>query len=381
MAKQIVITLKSVTYQGEKRIAAEFDYNPEFTGLLKMIPGCSWSQSLRAWHMPDTKESLDYLFGSFRGKAWLDLESLKRSRLEAPAQAIPTRLNPKVSLPELSAEASEKVIRFSQWLHSRRYSENTIRTYTESIRIFFRYFHAKETGNISNDDLIQFNNCYILANGFSSSFQNQVVNAVKLFYRTIENRVLDVELIHRPKREHLLPNVLSKQEVKSILEASTNVKHRAMLSTIYACGLRRGELLNLKISDLDTNRHLLIIRKSKGRKDRVVPVSDRVINMLHGYLMMYKPEHWLFEGQYKGDQYSEKSLQSVLKAAVNLANIGKPVTLHWLRHSYATHLLESGTDLRYIQELLGHKSSKTTEIYTHVSTQSLQKIKSPFDDL
>jgi integrase/recombinase XerD len=154
-----------------------------------------------------------------------------------------------------------------------------------------------------------------------------------------------------------------------------------MLSLIYACGLRRSELLHLKPTDVDSKRGLLIVKQSKGNKDRVVPLSEKTISMLREYFISYKPKIWLFEGQVKGEQYSEKSLQSVLKQSVEKAKIRKPVTLHWLRHSYATHLLESGTDLRYIQELLGHKSSKTTEIYTHVSTQSIQKIRSPFDEL
>jgi integrase/recombinase XerD len=154
-----------------------------------------------------------------------------------------------------------------------------------------------------------------------------------------------------------------------------------MLSLIYACGLRRSELLNLKLTDVDSKRGLLIIRQAKGKKDRVAPLPERIIVLLREYYIAYKPATWLFEGQVKGKQYSEQSLQSVLKQALLKAGIRKPVSLHWLRHSYATHLLEGGTDLRYIQELLGHKSSKTTEIYTHVTDKSLQKIKSPFDDL
>lgn len=154
-----------------------------------------------------------------------------------------------------------------------------------------------------------------------------------------------------------------------------------MLGLIYACGLRRSELLNLKPIDIDSKRGLLIIRQAKGMKDRVAPISAKVINMLRTYYKSHKPSLWLFEGQNAGEQYSETSLAKVLKMSCKKAKITKSVTLHWLRHSYATHLLESGTDLRYIQELLGHKSSKTTEIYTHVSTTSLQNIKSPFDDL
>jgi integrase/recombinase XerD len=154
-----------------------------------------------------------------------------------------------------------------------------------------------------------------------------------------------------------------------------------MLSLIYSCGLRRSELINLKLTDIDSNRNIVVIRQSKGKKDRIAPLSLKILEMLRDYFKLYKPKVWLFEGSIAGTIYSEQSLQSVLKQALAKVNIKKAVSLHWLRHSYATHLLESGTDLRYIQELLGHNSSKTTEIYTHVSTKNIQQIKSPFDDL
>ncbi len=185
----------------------------------------------------------------------------------------------------------------------------------------------------------------------------------------------------RPMRQKKLPNVLSKDEGRRIINTPSNLKHRVMLCLIYACGLRRGELLNLRKTDIDSGRVLLIIRNAKGRKDRVVPISLKLIEILRTYYKQYKPKVWLFEGQEPGARYSEQSLQRVFKRAVVQSKTSKPATLHWLRHSYATHLLESGTDLRFIQELLGHKSSRTTEIYTHVSTKSLRKIKSPFDDL
>ena len=226
-----------------------------------------------------------------------------------------------------------------------------------------------------------FNNEYILQNQLSASFQNQVVNAVKLFFQIIENKRMIVELIHRPRREKKLPNVLSKNEVKVILETPKNIKHKAMLSLIYACGLRRSELLNLTLKDIHSERNLLLIKQAKGKKDRVVPLSAKLIALLRDYYKAWKPITWLFEGQIPNTKYSEKSLENVLKQSLAKTNINKKVSLHWLRHSYATHLLESGTDLRYIQELLGHSSSRTTEIYTHVSTKNLQQIRSPFDDL
>ena len=154
-----------------------------------------------------------------------------------------------------------------------------------------------------------------------------------------------------------------------------------MLSLIYSCGLRCGELIALKPHDIDSKRNIVLIKNAKGKKDRIVPLSPKILEMLRVYFKLFKPTTWLFEGQIQSERYSAKSLQSVLKQALKKVNITKPVTLHWLRHSYATHLLESGTDLRYIQELLGHNSSRTTEIYTHVSTNRIQHIKSPFDDL
>lgn len=284
-------------------------------------------------------------------------------------------------LSSLSEATTLKLEEFNRWLRSRRYSENTVQTYGEAIKLFLRYFHNKNTGEINNDDLIRFNNDYILTNNLSASYQNQVVNAVKLFFRIVELRSMHTELIHRPKTPKLLPNVLSKEEVKQILSAPSNIKHKAMLSLIYSCGLRCGELLRLTIKDVDSYRGVLIIRQSKGRKDRISPLSSKTVDVLRDYYKAFKPVNYLFEGQVKGTMYDERSLQNVLKQSVAKARILKPVSLHWLRHSYATHLLEQGTDLRYIQEILGHSSCKTTEIYTHVSTKNIQNVSSPFDFL
>ena len=270
---------------------------------------------------------------------------------------------------------------FKNYLKSQRYSPNTIKTYTEALGVFFQFHSNKAPEKLEIEDIIHFNTGYILRKNISASYQNQVINAIKLFYRNWFKRFMNLDNIQRPRREKRLPNVLSKQEIKAILEAPTNLKHRALLSLIYACGLRRSEVLNLTLKDVLSDRNLLFIRQSKGKKDRVVPISHKIIEMLRDYYKAFKPKTWLFEGQYTGEQYSERSLQLVLKQALQKAGNKKPVSLHWLRHSYATHLLESGTDLRYIQELLGHSSSRTTEIYTHVSTQNLQQIRSPFDDL
>jgi len=270
---------------------------------------------------------------------------------------------------------------FRNYLEQRRYSKNTIKTYLECLRVFIAFHSKKLLNEITLQDVYLFNTEHILKKKCSSSYQNQVINSIKLFYRSQYNRKLDVEQIERPRREKKLPNVLSKHEVKKIIQAPVNMKHKLMLCLVYACGLRRSELLNLVPREIHSDRNLLVIKQSKGKKDRIVPISTNLIEQLREYFKIYKPKVYLFEGQTPGERYSDRSLQLVLKSAVNKAKINKPVTLHWLRHSYATHLLESGTDLRYIQELLGHSSSKTTEIYTHVSIRNIQQIRSPFDDL
>jgi integrase/recombinase XerD len=281
----------------------------------------------------------------------------------------------------MNRESEDAIIRFETWLLSKRYSKSTIKTYCDALRVFFTYHKHISIQRITMQHIIQFNNEYIIGRSLSISYQNQFVNALKLFYLIIQNTNVIIENIARPRREYRLPNVLSKEEVKLILNTHRNLKHRTMLCLLYSCGLRSGELLNLQPIHIDSKRNIILIKQSKGKKDRIVPLSSKILEMLREYYRLYKPKTYLFEGQKIGEKYDYRSLQLVLKQAVKKAGIQKPVTIHWLRHSYATHLLESGTDLRYIQELLGHNSSKTTEIYTHVSTKNIQHIKSPFDDL
>ncbi|MES2588534.1 MAG: tyrosine-type recombinase/integrase [Bacteroidota bacterium] len=371
-----ILQLKPILYKEERRLALYFERNEEIIQVLKAnFTDLQWSNSLSVWHCPESSKLKSELFKILKGKIWIDYKALNQ-------KIIPTNPSkPHQLLKELSLEQKSTIERFKNYLTARRYSSSTIKTYSDAITIFLRFYADKELHGISNLDVEFFNNEYILKHKYSSSYQNQVVNAIKLFFKVVHDKIIAVELIERPLREHKLPNVLSKEEVKAILDAHHNLKHKVMLSLIYSCGLRRSELLNLKPLDIDSKRNIVIIRQSKGKKDRITPLSPKVLEMLREYYRFYKPKAWLFEGQKDGEQYSEKSLQNVLKQSLIKCKISKPVTLHWLRHSYATHLLETGTDLRYIQELLGHSSSKTTELYTHVSTKNIQNVISPFDSL
>jgi integrase/recombinase XerD len=376
-----IVVIKRMTHNGESRLMLNFKFDPELFNLAKQVEGVQWSNSDKCWHVPDRNDMLGRLFTLFRGVAFLDYSDLKSKALLVPAGAKKERVKPGDLTGVLVAEEEEAIRSFRRWMYHCRYSRSTMRTYTASLITFLKFIKPRVALEVKEEDIVYFVTEYILRNGMSYAYQNQVLSALKLFYGEVYKTKLDIEKLNRPRREHRLPNVLGRGEVESILKAPLNLKHRTMLAMIYGCGLRRGELLNLEPPHVDRDRKLLIIKQAKGMKDRVVPLSDKMLARIREYREAYKPVVWLFEGQGKGKKYSEASLQEVFKKALKKSGIDKPATLHWLRHSFATHLLESGTDLRYIQELLGHKSSKTTEIYTHVSIRSIQNIRSPYDEL
>lgn len=371
-----------IAFHNEKEIVQlHFAKNEEIQKNLRANRNLRWSQTMKCWYLPYDKNVRQDVFKLLKGVAFIDYSGLKTDLKTENVNLVEPVIKPKPIHEELSEEHLKKITDFKTWMRSKRYSESTIDIYNDALKTFLRFYSTKPIIEINNNDVILFNNKFILANKFSASYQNQVVNAIKLFFRKIELKSIDTELVHRPKRPKLLPNVLSKEEVRELLEKTSNLKHKTMLSLIYACGLRCGELLRLKLENIDTKRNLLIIKQSKGRKDRITPLSLKTLNLLNEYYKTYKPKFYLFEGQTSEAMVDERSLQLALKSNLLKTSIKKPVTLHWLRHSYATHLLENGTDLRYIQELLGHNSSRTTEIYTHVSTKSIQRITSPFDSL
>ncbi|MBP8960586.1 MAG: tyrosine-type recombinase/integrase [Bacteroidales bacterium] len=385
------IIAERVTHRDEKRVSLRFPYDRDLVMTVKNMTGSRWSDTMNCWHIPDSADVIRILLQVFKGKAYVDYSSMNvglaervRRKRETWKEKEAGKFSRKTSrsLALLSEKGKEDVAAFRRWLEAHRYPVTTVKTYTGMIETFLRFVSPKEASDCSTDDIIRLVDEYILPKGLSYSYQNQMASALKKFFGTICKTSIEPVEIGRPRRQHRLPNVLSKQEVKNILDSASNEKHRVMLSIIYGCGLRRSEVLNLVPADIDKDRKLIRIRQSKGFKDRFVPLSEKLVDMINQYILHYRPEKYLFEGQYPGSRYSETSLEKVFRTAFERAGIKKQnITLHGLRHSYATHLLEAGTDLRYIQELLGHRSSKTTEIYTHVSTQSIQKIRSPFDDL
>lgn len=356
---------------GVRRIKLLFDFDKVITAHVRGIFGARWSSSQCCWHLPYTDSSIQAI-EDMASELGVVLSNFDRLRQERKLRYFDRYV---------FGEKAEALRKLEQYLIAQRYSEKSIKTYVEALRTFFSYFAEKSIADISHRDIVVFNREYIIRNGFSSSYQNQIISAVKIFFRCITGRSFNLEEVERPRRGRHLPEIFSVAEIEKLLKSIRNRKHRAALALTYACGLRRGELLNLRITSVDSKRRMLMVKASKGNKDRLVPLPMGMIEMLREYYKEYRPTTWLFEGQVMGMRLSESCLREAFARGLQQAGINKKLTLHSLRHSYATHLLEKGTDLRFIQVLLGHQSSKTTEIYTHVSARAIERIRSPFEDL
>ena len=266
---------------------------------------------------------------------------------------------------------------FINLLKLKRYSENTIETYKNVLVQTYNFF-KKPFKDITDKDLWVFISHFVNEKNISSSYQRQIIGALKLFYLEIYKREISVNYLQVKQREKVVPVVLSIKEVNSIINALHNIKHRAIITLVYSSGLRIGELINLKKSDIDSERMTVYIKGGKGKKDRYTVLSQKALELLRLYYLQYKPRDFLFEGQ-NGGKYSSESCGQFFREAIIRAGIKKKVTLHSLRHSFATHLLEHGVSITHIQKLLGHSNINTTLIYTHITDVSIRNIKSPLD--
>lgn len=372
------VVLDALEHNGQRRIALRFPYDTALIAAAKQA-GAQWSRSQRCWHLPNTPEHLRGIFQVFKGLAWVEPKALfAQARPASP----PTPRQPSSSLRPVPLNATQEaaLAAMQRKLEIARYSPRTIDAYLSAFRQLLLRFPGKHPNDIRTEDIETFQHELTTGRKVSNSYLNQIVNAVRYYYKDVLGDAQRVTFIERPRKESKLPLVLSKAEVAAILKAHDNLKHKAMLSITYSGGLRLSEVLALRVDDLLFNRGLIRIRGAKGNKDRTTLLGRSTAILLRSYMAAYPSTGLLFTGP-QGKPYSARSLQKVFDQALHKAGITKPATLHTLRHSFATHLLEQGTDLRYIQALLGHASSKTTEIYTHVSTKYLQGIINPMDAL
>ena len=338
---------------------------PDLPQLMKQVRGAWWFADIRQWLVPYTKEAYAQLKVAFGVSA--------------------IEVSPTVSLSVASASAGScpahqtALLSFEELLLLKRYSWRTVKSYRNHLRQFFGFFEGANPTELSEADVRTYLLDRIEHHRWAEATQDQAINAIKFYFEQVLQRPKHYYDI-APKRPDRLPNVMSQDEVKRLMQACENLKHRCVLMLLYSAGLRLGEVTNLLIEDVKFERKQLFVKAGKGKKDRYSLLSERLIQELRQYLGEYRPKHWLFEGQ-TGDKYADRSVQMIFRKASTRAGIDARYTTHSLRHSFATHLLEKGTDLRYIQELLGHNSPKTTEIYTHVTAKAKQKIISPLDDL
>ena len=344
-----------------------FIYNQAVIEAIKQLPLCRWNGTENCWTLPYSEPSIKSIreFAVANGLEWIYREEQKQKVLPPNRSQAKLRANPETYLAKL---------------RELRYSTNTIDSYTFMFKEFINYYPDKELGDITEEEIVGYLQYLVTERKISTSYQNQAINAIKFYYERVLGGRRKVYLIERPREEKFLPEVLSQEEVTALLNAIDNLKHKAVLMTIYSGGLRISELINLKIKDIDSNRMQIRIEQGKGKKDRYTLLGQKTLEVLRSYVKQYQPREWLFEGVNYGP-FSETSIKKALKTALERTKITKHVTPHTLRHSFATHLLESGTDLRYIQSLLGHQSTKTTEIYTHITVKGFDQIKNPLDRL
>ncbi len=349
----------------KKRLLLYFPYDQELIDLVRTIPGARWNRPLKCWHISYAAGPVERLNEKFTGMILFDLGE--------PNPAI----NKTVSVEDSVLRVPDEMIKT---LKLRQYSPNTIKTYISMFKMFMEYYSDKQLDEITEPEIRDYLIFLVEEKKISQSHQNQSINAIKFYYEKVLGKPVKKYYIQRPKREKKLPVVCSVEEVAAILKGTSNLKHKCILYLIYSAGLRLSEVVHLRPTDIDSDRMTIHIRYAKGKKDRISILSEKALILLREYYKEYHPKTWLFEGQF-GSQYSSSSVQKIFKAALGTTKIHKKVTVHTLRHSFATHLLESGVDLRYIQNFLGHESTRTTQIYTHITKKGIEKIKSPLDNL
>jgi site-specific recombinase XerD len=358
------IKLEHIEHRGNRVILMRFAYDTKMISVAKSI-NARWSQSLKAWYLPDTDNNINNINRVF------SLNYNRKSEPNSPKEK-------KIS--NIKLDRTKVLDTYCDVLIRQRYSSNTLKVYKNFFKDFLQYFPEQHPEDIKEEKIYAYLDHLVKRRKLSESSQNQAINAIKFYFEHILKQERKTYYIERPRTSKPLPNVLSENQVMRIIENTNNIKHRCIVSLQYSAGLRRGELINLRKQDILFEKRLIFIRGGKGKKDRTTILAEYMVNLLEKYINIYHPNYWLFEGPDR-KQYSPSSVNVVIKQAAKKAGINQNVSSHMLRHSFATHLLEQGTDLRYIQELLGHSRSSTTEIYTHVSTKSLAKIKSPIDEL
>lgn len=360
--------MKTIISFTSNKVSVRIPYNRRLIDAVRSVPGRVWDKEGKQWLLPDTRAAGEALLNALYETGLFSIAGEEQCTSIEECDENPQCLD-------------EMVQTLSRELCYRRYSRKTVKIYTNQVLTFFRRTGISPDA-LERDDIVIYLEKLNRELGISRSYAVHCVSSLKMFYDLAYqgkgNPAIDIPL---PKKEYKFPEILSKDEVKRIIEVLTNRKHKFLLMMVYSAGLRVSEAVKLRLDDLDFDRMMIHVRQSKGKKDRFIMLSQRIKEMFAYYQELYKLHTWVFPGHDPREHISIRTAQKVFKQAVEKAKIQKDVSIHSLRHAFATHLLEQGVDLRYIQELLGHKSSKTTEIYTHVTRTDIKNIQSPLDKL
>ena len=360
--------MKSIIYlpnKNAKRIKVYIPYNlTSVRESFKNINSSWWHPEQKLWSVINTDDNLKLV------------KNVLNNDFEAREQVI----SKKVKKRELNKNAQDALFDVEKALVIKHYGESTIKSYKNMLTIYFSNFMNYDLKLITKDQIESFIYQLIKKNNISESYQNSMINAIKAYYEHVLGKPREYYDTKRPKKNLSLPNVLSEKEILAILKSPTNIKHKAILTTIYSAGLRISELTNLRIADIHSEEGYIYVKDSKGKKDRRTVLSPFLIKLLRKYYLKYKPSYWLFEGR-SGGKYSTSSINAVFRKAVKETNSNPWSTVHTLRHSFATHCIENNVNMRHVQNMLGHNSPKTTEIYTKTIEINNKKINSPLDNL
>ena len=392
------ILLSPLLHRNNECIGIYFDKNTAVEKIIRRQPAVKWSQTNRCWYIPLTEAAYHLLVKDLKEKAIVDNAALKAylEKRRKVQSALPEKKQPVIkkitaagkppassAAWQLSNENLKALQSFTEILKLKSYSESTIKTYTNEFLQLLQLLKNKPADDLTVADLKRYMVFAMEKQGISENTAHSRLNALKFYYEQVLGREKFFWEIPRPKKPQLLPKLLNEEEIRRLFNALTNKKHKAMLFTAYSAGLRVSEIVNLKMADIDSKRMQIFIARAKGKKDRYVNLSPVLLDILRNYIREYKPKPttYLFESEQTMLAYPTRTVQQIFTNAKNKAGIKKEVGVHSLRHSFATHLLDKGTDIKYIKDLLGPFNIKTTERYLHVSRRSLVNIISPLDDL
>lgn len=365
------ITLKHLLISNQKMIGIQFYPDKVIQALIKQLPNPKWSKEFSMVYIINTKENLTKIFEKFRGVAWINGNSFFKEKVIR--DNVPVDIN---WYRNRSKTTSYKYVpeEYLTKLELKRYALNTCKIYISQFEKFINHYSDKDVVSLSEQEIRSYLQ-HLINQNKSNSYLNQAINSIKFYYEVVMGMPNRFYSIERPRKQQQLPSILAKEDILKMIEITKNIKHKCIISLLYSSGLRRGELLDLQITDIDSKSMLIKVRQAKGNRDRYTILNQSVLHNLRKYYQMYQPKLYLFESKEPKRKFSATSVLKIVSQAAKKARINQSVHPHMLRHSFATHLLEEGVDLRYIQVLLGHQSSKTTEIYTHVAIKKFKNVK------